>query len=171
MNYPPNVDGAAYLVERVMPIVWKKYPEVTVQIAGANPNHKVKALASRTVNVTGWVDDIRECYRSSRIFVAPMRIGTGLQNKLLEAMAMGIPAVTTPLSFEPLGAVHGIHILVGENATALAENIMRLLQDENLRTEIGHNGIAFVKSNYSMEHSGKLLNEVFEKTLSEKYKT
>jgi len=165
MNYPPNVDGASFLVEEIMPFVWKQFPAATVQIAGANPNKKVRALASRLVTVTGWVEDIRQCYSTSKIFVAPMRMGTGLQNKLLEAMAMGTPCVTTSLSFEPLGAEAGSDILVGNNASELADQIVRLLKDEVLRKNIGENGLKFVQTNYSMEHSRILLEKVLSEAI------
>ncbi len=165
MNYPPNVDAACFLVEEIMPLVWKQLPDAKVQIAGANPNKKVRELASGFVYITGWVEDIRHCYRSSKIFVAPMRTGTGLQNKLLEAMAMGIPCVTTPLSFEPLGATPAVDILVAKEAAEIAERIIRLLNSEDLRNEIGNNGLKFVRANYSMEHSMKLLDQVLHESV------
>ncbi len=162
MNYPPNVDGACYLVEEIMPLVWKKFPGASVRIAGANPNRKVRGLSAKRVEITGWVEDIRDSYRSAGIFVAPMRIGTGLQNKLLEAMAMGIPCVTTPISFEPLGAKQGHDILVGKNAIELAEQICRLLANDGLKNEIGNNSLKFVVENYSMQHSRALLEKVLQ---------
>ncbi len=168
MNYPPNIDGARFLVNEIMPLVWKKYPATTVQISGANPHREVKSLASEKVWVTGWVDDIRHSYRGSRIFIAPMRIGTGLQNKLLEAMAMGIPCITTSLSFEPLDATAGKHILTGNNAQDLSQQIIRLLEDENLRIEVGRNGFEFVRSNYALQYSSKLLLDALNSAVKNK---
>lgn len=167
MNYPPNVDGASLLVEEIMPLVWSELPEVTVQIGGANPNQRVKKLASSKVTVTGWMDDIRECYRNTRVFIAPMRIGTGLQNKLLEAMAMKIPCITTPLSFEPLKATRDVDILVGSSAKELSGHLVKLLTDENFSNRIATTGYEFILKNYSMHHSQKLLNDVLEETVSE----
>lgn len=165
MKYPPNVDGACFLVEEIMPLVWKNFPETIVQIAGANPSKKVRELASDQVFVTGWIPDIRHSYRSTKVFVAPMRIGTGLQNKLLEAMAMGIPCVTTPLSFEPLKANAGIDILVGSDAAAIAGKISDLLKNEDLRYTVGRKGLDFVVANYSMEHSRILLDKEIKNAL------
>lgn len=158
MQYPPNVDGAVFLIKYIMPIVWKDFPNAKVQIGGANPVSKVKALASENVTVTGWVDDIRDCYKNTLIFIAPMRIGTGLQNKLLEAMAMKIPSITTPLSFEPLGAQKDTEVLVGKDAQSLARYIISLLSDENLRNRLAEAGCDFVKRNYSIQYSRDLLN-------------
>ncbi len=165
MNYPPNVDGACFLVEEIMPLVWKKFPSASVRIAGTNPSRRVRSLSSGQVVVTGWVKDIRDSYRSAEIFVAPMRIGTGLQNKLLEAMAMGIPCVTTPISFEPLGAKQGVDILVGESAPEIAHQICSLLESDGLRNEIGNNGLKFVVENYSMQHSKILLEKVIQEAI------
>jgi sugar transferase (PEP-CTERM/EpsH1 system associated) len=168
MNYPPNIDGAKFLVEDIMPGVWERYPDATVQISGANPSREVKKLAAEKVWVTGWVDDIRHSYRGSRIFIAPMRIGTGLQNKLLEAMAMAIPCITTPLSFEPLDAIAGKHIFTGNNHQELAAAIIRFLDDEKLRNEIGKNGCEFVRSNYSMQNSSALLLDAMQDVMINK---
>ena len=165
MNYPPNVDGACFLVEEIMPLVWKQLPEAKVQIGGAHPNRKVRALEQKKVTVTGWIDDIRDCYNSTRTFIAPMRIGTGLQNKLLEAMAMQIPCVTTPISFEPLRAKRNNDILVGETKQDLAQHLINLLQNRELNSKIASNGYHFVFENYSMEHSRKLLDDVIAYTI------
>ena len=90
----------------------EKYPNILVVICGANPTPKVKSLQGENVIVTGWVDDIRSFYAQSRIFIAPMRLGTGLQNKLLEAMAINIPFIASPLASEPLNAEKDKEIIV-----------------------------------------------------------
>ncbi len=161
MNYPPNVDAALFLVRDVMPSVWKKYPQMKVLLAGANPDQRIRKLNNDSVSVTGWVEDIRKCYSDSKIFIAPMRIGTGLQNKLLEAMAMKLPCITTPLSFEPLGAISGKHILTGENATELADKIILLAGDERFASQLAQEGYRFVTGVYSMDHSRKILCDTF----------
>ena len=102
MAYAPNVDAARFLVQEVMPLVWQRFPEVRLLLAGANPKPAVRALASERVSVSGTLADIRDAYASSRLFVAPMRIGSGLQNKLLEAMSMSLPCVTTTLAATPV---------------------------------------------------------------------
>jgi glycosyltransferase involved in cell wall biosynthesis len=160
MNYTPNIDAAIFLVRKIMPLVWKKFPDVSVQIAGAHPNRKVKELASEKVIVTGWVSDIRESYNRSRIFIAPMRMGTGLQNKLLEAMAMELPCITTSISCTPLGAAAGRDILVGNNSVELANHVINLLEDSSLSQRIATNGYNFVKENFALELSAEKLEKV-----------
>ena len=111
MGYPPNVEGAVFLANEVMPSVRKQFPEAKLMLAGARPDQKVRDLASEHTDVTGWVEDIRDCYAKAKVFVAPMMIGTGLQNKLLEAMAMRIPCVTSTLANNALQAKPEVEIL------------------------------------------------------------
>ena len=160
MQYEPNVNAAKFLVERIMPKVWRTLPDTTVVLAGAEPTKAVRALAGPKVTVTGWVEDIRPYYRSARIFVAPMLSGSGLQNKLLEAMAMGIPCVTTLVANGTLGATSKQEILVGKCTDAMASHIVRLLGDAKLRKRLSENGRAFVQKNYSWVESVKYLELV-----------
>lgn len=153
MAYPPNVNAALFLCEQIMPIVWKSFPNVKVLLAGATPDKQVVKLASKKVTVSGWLDDIRQAYASSCIFVAPMQIGTGLQNKLLEAMSMKLPCITTPLANEPLKAENGKHILVADSAAGLAENIITLLNAHELAQQLAENGYQFVHQHYNWDAS------------------
>ena len=149
MSYAPNVDAACWLVKEIMPLVWEKQPHgIKVLIAGADPKPAVKALAGPNVTVSGRLEDIREAYASASIFVAPMRIGSGMQNKLLEAMAMGLPCVTTSLAATPLGATAGEHLLVGDTASDIADLIVKLGIEE-LHRAIADAGRRFVLERYS----------------------
>ncbi len=160
MAYPPNVDAANFLIKEIMPLVWGKIPGAKVLLAGASPDRKVLALKSNMVEVSGWLDDIREAYASAKVFIAPMRIGTGLQNKLLEAMSMKIPSITTRLANDALNAKNGEQVLIGDNANELADNILNLLEDTGLYKSIAHNGYKFVNSEYSWEESTAKLEKI-----------
>ena len=160
MAYPPNVDAAVFLVKEIMPIVWKKIPTARVLLAGASPANKVQSLQSKLVKVSGWMDDIRDSYSSAKVFIAPMRIGTGLQNKLLEAMSMKIPSITTTLANEALQAKVDIEILTGDEASELANQIIDLLQNKKLCDAIAQNGYNFVRNNHSWEMATGKLNEI-----------
>jgi len=162
MSYPPNVDAARFLVKEIMPLVWKKLPEAMVMLAGATPDAKVKALENHRVKVSGWMDDIRDAYASSGVFIAPMRIGTGLQNKLLEAMSMKIPSITTPLANDALGAKDGTDILIGKNANELSQHIINLISDNNLSEKVAAAGYRFVHKQYSWEEASVKLEKVME---------
>lgn len=160
MAYPPNVDAACFLVNEIMPLVWKKYPDTKVLLAGASPTRKVCSLHSDKVTVSGWMDDIRDSYASSRIFIAPMRIGTGLQNKLLEAMSMMIPTITTPLANDALNAENNKEILIGETPKELSDNIISLLTNSALHEQISKAGYNFVHCNHSWENATKKLDDI-----------
>lgn len=160
MAYPPNIDAAVFLANQIMPLVWKSKPETTLLLAGASPDSRVTALASDKVKVTGWMDDIRAAYAESRLFIAPMRLGTGLQNKLLEAMSMRLPTITTPLANNALCAESEKEILVGESADELAGHIIRLLENSTLYDDIAENGHLFVRKNYNWEEATRYLEEI-----------
>lgn len=163
MGYPPNIDAARFLAEEIFPIVLTQFPKATLLLAGANPHTNVQALQSPNVTVTGWLPDIRESYAASRIFIAPMRIGTGLQNKLLEAMAMQLPCITSMLANQALGAKENEEILVGNTAEEYANHIIRLLKDETHADILAKNGHAFVKREFSWENATEMLENLFKK--------
>ncbi len=164
MGYPPNVDAAEFLVNEIMPLVWKKQPSCRVLLAGASPDKRVLALKSGQVEVTGWMEDIRDAYASAKIFIAPMRIGTGLQNKLLEAMSMKIPSITTPLANDALQAKDGEEILIGADDRELADRILMLLSDKILYSRLKENGYQYVRTNYSWEEANNILNGIIQRT-------
>ena len=151
MGYPPNINAAEFLGKEILPRVIEKNPGTTLLIAGASPHLRVSVLQSENIDVSGWVQDMRECYASARIFIAPMQIGTGLQNKLLEAMAMKIPCITSPLANQALKAKENIEILVAETPEDYARHILSLLNDKNLAEKIAQNGYDFVIKNFSWE--------------------
>lgn len=157
MSYPPNINCAQFLALEVLPLVWKQRPSTNLLISGTSPSKEVMALHNDKVVVGGWVDDIRESYARSKLFLAPMQIGTGLQNKLLEAMAMKIPCITSPLANAPLGAKNGEEILVGENAEAIANLIINLLDNPKQMEALAAHGRAFVERNYSWHTHNKKL--------------
>ena len=160
MQYHPNIDASCYLVHEVMPLVWQRLPEARLVLAGATPKAAVRNLAGPRVTVTGTVSDIRPYYLQSRVFVAPMRIGSGLQNKLLEAMSMGIPCVTTPLANEALGAVNGQQLLLANDAQGLAEAIVKLLEDVTLSERLTEKASLFVRQHFSWESIGIQLEQI-----------
>jgi len=160
MGYPPNVNAANFLAKEILPIVHKKRPDVKLTIAGATPHPSVQALKSEHIHVTGWVDDIRECYAKAKIFIAPMQIGTGLQNKLLEAMAMKIPSITSELANNALNATHGEEILVGNSAEEFAAHIINILENQDLQEKLSLNGYKFVHNNYDWDAATQKLENL-----------
>ncbi len=157
MSYAPNVKAVLFLVNEVLPLLDKT---TSVLIAGASPATEVRALESERVKVSGWVEDIRVAYASAKVFVAPLFIGTGLQNKLLEAMAMELPCVTTPLVNKSLKATDGDNIFIENTAEQIAVKVKELLDNLSLRKKIGSKGRSFVTEKYSWEENGEKLEKV-----------
>jgi polysaccharide biosynthesis protein PslH len=155
MNYPPNIDSVLYLVQHILPLVRKVRPGTSLLISGVDPSPSVRELAKTDplITVSGWVKDIRASYASARLFVAPMQIGTGLQNKLLEAMAMRIPCITSTLANNAVGADPGNAILVGNSPEEYAAHILALLNDPAERDRIARNGYEFIRTHFDWDQA------------------
>ena len=163
MGYLPNIEAAEYLVNAVMPGVWRARPETTVVIVGARPHHRVRRLASERVKVTGWVDDVREYYQSVSLFVAPMQSGMGLQNKVLEAMSMSRACVTTTIVNNAIGAQAGRDLEVADHHKDMTARILALLNDQDRRNLLAQNARAFVTANYHWDQQNKILDQLLYK--------
>jgi GT2 family glycosyltransferase len=131
-EHPPNVDGTMALVHDVMPLVWNKLGDVPVMIVGANPPPEIEALGSPLVDVKGWVPDLDPVLEGARALVAPLTYGAGLKGKVTQALAAGLPVVTTPVGAEGLGAVDGENLLIGDTVKELADRVVRVLSDDEL---------------------------------------
>jgi glycosyltransferase involved in cell wall biosynthesis len=150
MNYPPNIVAARFLARRVFPRVRAVQPNAHLVIVGRDPDPDVVALAALDgVEVTGEVSDIRPWLRGSRVFVCPMLSGTGIKNKLLEAMASELPCVATPLALQGLAVRRGVQVLVGESEDELAGHIVKVLTDDPLAQRLGRAARAYVRATHS----------------------
>ncbi|MGB0390224.1 MAG: glycosyltransferase [Salibacteraceae bacterium] len=162
MSYAPNVEGAQYIVKKILPLLNANQINPKTLISGVTPSILVKRLASKDVEIGGWVNDMRESYAKSKIFVAPMVIGSGLQNKLLEAMASGTPCITTSLANQALGAVDGESILIANSPEEFAEHIIALLNSEERIKTIGKAGQDFVLKKFSWNYWNNQLIKLIE---------
>ncbi len=160
MGYPPNVEAAHYIKDEILPLLVRENPAFNCLISGANPHASLLNINTPNFHVSGWVEDMRDSYRSAEIFVAPMMIGTGLQNKLLEAMAMGLPCITTTLANNALMAIPEKQILIADNAEGFARQVTRLLASKELFDSIAKEGRAFVQENYQWEKANERLVEL-----------
>jgi sugar transferase (PEP-CTERM/EpsH1 system associated) len=169
LSYPPNVESCLFIANRIIPYFEAKGEPITVLLSGANPSQAVLKLnENKNITVGGWVDDIRESYCQGKVFVAPLFIGTGLQNKLLEAMALNIPCVTTTLANKALGAIDGENILIANDSKEFYEKITRLIGDNNAKNKLVKNAKEFVMTNYSWENSVNKIPFGFKSELMEK---
>ncbi len=160
MSYPPNIESAVYIVEKIFPLVKKQIPNIQLMIAGTSPTSKIIALRSNNVLVSGWVKDIKEIYASSKIVIAPMQTGTGLQNKLLEAMAMGIPCISSTLANNALKAIHNENILVADSPEQYAACIIELINNTEKANDIARKGKNFVSINYGWDMMNAKLENI-----------
>jgi sugar transferase (PEP-CTERM/EpsH1 system associated) len=156
-----NVDAAVHLVEDILPLVRKEIPDCTLKLVGAEPNARVRELGKEPgVIVTGFVPDLNEVLNQAAVFVAPLRFAAGVQNKVLEAMAAGCPVVTTTLVNQGLGAQRGRDVFIGDHPEAIAELLLTLLRNRDLRKKIGHAGREFVQKHYNWSLVRQRVNEI-----------
>lgn len=161
LGYGPNKAAAKFMVYQILPALKKRNRNVKLLIAGARPSTSIRRLANHeNVTLMGWVDDIREAYRDGRIFIAPMLSGLGLQNKILEAMSMGLPCVTTSLVNNAIGAKEKEQILVADTLAGFTDQILFLLDHPEDYKRIASQGKEFVASHFQWEHQVNKLEEV-----------
>lgn len=154
MDYLPNVDAASYFCADILPRVRREIPNTKFYIVGLNPSPAVLRLAEIPgVAVTGTVADVRPYYARASVCVAPMRIGRGVQNKVLQGMAMGLPVVASTLAGRGIGAEPTRHLEVADEPADFASHVVRLLKSRDDRRALGRNGRAFVEANYAWERS------------------
>jgi glycosyltransferase involved in cell wall biosynthesis len=164
MNYAPNEDAAIYLIERILPLLRRAIPNIELLIVGRDPTPALKERAQRhpEVTVTGFVDDVRTCLERAAVFVAPLRYGSGIQNKILEAMAMEVPVVTTSLAAAGL-RVDGAGappVLVADGEKEFAERVIALLGEEDERQRLAGEGRRFVENHFIWSRSAAKLEEM-----------
>jgi glycosyltransferase involved in cell wall biosynthesis len=152
MGWAPNVTAVEFLAHRVMPLVRKACPEAHLCIVGRDPSAPVRALGDVDwVEVVGGVSDLTPWLTSSAVFACPMMSGTGIKNKLLEALACGVPSVATPLALQGLRVAPGHHLLVGEQDNELAAQIAAVIKDDNLASRLRRAGRYYVIAHHSWE--------------------
>ena len=160
MSYPPNVHSAIYIAEQILPACANLGLSPKAMLSGINPHNKVQALASEQVTVPGWVDDLRDAFCSAHIFVAPMLINTGLQNKILEAMSLGIPCISTSMANNAIGARPDHEIVIADTPEEFARAIQDLLDHPEKRSELAARAREFVKNRYAWEANNARLKEL-----------
>jgi glycosyltransferase involved in cell wall biosynthesis len=145
-EYEPNVDAALRLAREILPQVQAAIPAAKLWLVGNAPTPAVQALASESVMVTGRVEDVRPYLAQATVFVSPLRLGAGIKNKVLEALAMGCPVAATPLSVDGIAVRPGEEALIDES---LAEPVIRLLHDVTLQQRLAEQGRQLIEAHYS----------------------
>ena len=165
MNYFPNEQCMIEFCHDTFPVIRAELPDARLVIVGTSPTRAVRALSSQTgVTVTGAVDDVRPYLRRAAVAIAPLKVARGTQNKVLEAMAMGIPVVASPLAARGVDAVPGEHLLVGATAEQFAQAILKVMRNGDVRRTLAERGRQRMLSHHTWDHAMRRLDEVVART-------
>jgi sugar transferase (PEP-CTERM/EpsH1 system associated) len=163
MDYPPNTDAALYLIETIMPLVQRAIPDARALIVGRDPPARLIHAGERpNITVTGFVDDVRPYLEQATVFAAPLRFGAGIQNKVLEAMAMEVPVVASPLAADGLRTEDGLQppVQVARNAQDFADLIIRRLRERAGNSAPDSAARRYLESHFVWRRSGEKLDQV-----------
>jgi polysaccharide biosynthesis protein PslH len=159
INYFPNVDGILFLLKEVWPLIAASRPSARLKIVGQHPTREILAFRGPRVEVTGRVDDVRPHLASAAVTIVPLRIGGGTRFKILEAMAMGRPVVSTALGAEGIDARPERELLLADDAAGLAAAVQRVLDDPALARALGEAGRTLVQQRYSWDAAAGTLEQ------------
>jgi sugar transferase (PEP-CTERM/EpsH1 system associated) len=154
LSYAPNIYAIKYAAEMIMPLL----PNNNLAVVGATPTDEIKNLQSNQIDILGWVDDSRSAFNEAKIMIAPMFISIGLQNKILQAMAMEIPCVITSMANNALEATPESEVLIADSPEEFKNQINRLLTDENLYHSIKSNARNFILKNFNWTENIEKIN-------------
>jgi len=162
MSYHANVAAVLYFAEEVLPLIWARDPHVRFQVVGKDPPEAVRKLAmDRRIDVTGYVEDLRPYLAGATVAVCPALYAVGIQNKVLEAMAMATPVVSTPAGSSVLTAENGQEIITAEGENGLADAVLKVVSDPALARRLSAAGRRYVETHHSWEAKARRLVDVY----------
>ena len=167
MYWPPNVESIVWFYHNVYPAIKAQVPDVCLSIVGAEPDEKIVKMGreDKSVTVPGYVDDVRTTVSDCAVFIVPLRSGSGMRVKILNAMAMALPVVSTTVGAEGIAATHKKDILVADTPDEFIQYCIKLLQDPQYGTEIGEAARKLVEENYSWAAVGAELLNIYDYVL------
>ena len=161
MDYFPNVRAVTFFANEVLPAVREQCPDATFQIVGSSPSADVERLGElEGVEVTGRVPDVRPYLENARVAVTPIDLARGIQNKILEALAMETPVVSSTVAFRGVDANPGDGVLVADSSKDVADNVIRVLRDDELASALAARGRKLVESRYSWAKNLEVLDRI-----------
>lgn len=162
LRHSPNVDALRFFVDEVFPLIRQQLPQAKLTIVGKDAPPEIAMLAEdRSIDLTGFVEDVRPYYSNHSVFVAPIRYGAGVRVKILEAMAAGIPVVTTSLGAEGIQGTAGRHYLVGDTPAAFAQQVVRVLGSPTLAAAIRGEARRLVEERYDWGEIARQLEKIY----------
>jgi glycosyltransferase involved in cell wall biosynthesis len=162
MAGPANNEAALWLLDRVMPLLWPKYPNLTVYLVGYGPSEELLARRTDRVVVTGKVNNVISYLQKVDVVVVPLHFESGTRYKILEAWASECAIISTTLGAEGLNYIHGKHILIADTPEDFAGAVDKVLHDGELRKTLAHNGYELVKSDYSVEAAEREVSNILD---------
>lgn len=170
MGYFPNVDGLRWFASEILPEIQRRRPNVCMQVVGVNPSPVVRRLAETNpaIKIIGFVPDLAAYLATATLAIVPLRSGSGMQFKIIEAMACGTPVVATTLGIGGLNVQSGYEILVANDPTSFADAVCRLLVNGKLRDRLAHAGRRYVIHNFSWRRVVSELEELYQWTIASK---
>jgi glycosyltransferase involved in cell wall biosynthesis len=161
-NHPPNIDAILYFCREILPLIRNHVPDVRVAIVGSNPPAAVLALRDEGVTVTGFVPSTTPYLHASRVSIAPLRFGAGMKGKVGEAMAHGVPVVTTTVGAQGMRLQHGVNVLIADEPASFASAVVQLLSDEGFSDLIKSNAINHLARHFTPRQVAPRLNSILE---------
>ena len=164
MTFKPNIDAVLFFYKEIFPKIKKIFPDIRFYIVGREPVDEILNLKQdKNVTVTGTVDDVRPFIMKANVVIVPMRMGSGMKNKILEAMALSKPIVCTSLALESLDKRCKEAILIGNTPEDFADKVISLLKNQKKRKELGHKARKIVKEIYSWDKSAERYYKLYER--------
>ncbi|HTK31062.1 MAG TPA: glycosyltransferase [Candidatus Saccharimonadaceae bacterium] len=161
LSVPHNVDAACFLARQIWPRVHRAMPNAELELAGAEPRPRVLALGEMPgVRVSGPLENVADLWKRATVMVAPLRFSAGIQNKVLEAMAAGVPTVTTPQVAEAIGARDGDTLRVGADDDALARAVLDILRDPDSSRDMTVRARALVRERFTWDSMVSRLEDI-----------
>jgi len=161
-KYIQNQDAATVLAKNIFPLIKKEIKNAKLLIVGRHPTKEIKNLNSKDILVDDQIKEIKEAYWQADLLLAPIRAGSGTKFKILEAMACGLPVITTPLGIEGIKAQDKKEVLIRESVDNLAKAAIQLINNKNLKIELIFEARKLVEREYSWEKIGKKLEKVYQ---------
>lgn len=172
LGYAPNVDAAVVFAEQILPTICRHCPDVVFQLVGADPSPKIRELAKRpNIRLSANLPDLRSVLASSRVYACPVQLGSGIKNKILEAMALELPVVSFQAALEGIGCTPGCHVLVARDADEFAALVIELLKDPVRAERMGQAGRTFVQEAFSWESRAVAFEGLYHAVLDEYART
>lgn len=162
----PNREAILSFYKKIWPLVVRKHPDARLKVVGSHPDGEIAELGKEPgIEVTGFVEDVREHIRKAMIFIAPMNKGRGMKGKILEAMVMAKPVVTTSIGIQGAEVRPGEHLLVADKPAAFAECIDRLFNDPELRKKLACRGQELVRKEYDWSRAAEQMDEIYDQLI------